>query len=157
LNYAGPGQVNALIPASLAPGIHGLTIRTSGGLDYVTLMLEPAVPTLFNNSGAAAALHGNYQPVSPSSPATAGETISLFATGLGAVTPRNGLAVANTIPTVWVDGQAAGVSYAGRAPGYDGLDQINVQIPAGVRRGGAVPVTVTSGNRTSNPVSLAVN
>jgi uncharacterized protein (TIGR03437 family) len=44
-----------------------------------------------------------------------------------------------------------------RAPGYQGLDQINIQIPAGIRRGVAVPVTVTSGNRTSNQVSLAVN
>ena len=68
-------------------------------------------------------------------PAPIGEIVSLFATGLGAVTARNGLQVANAIPTVGIDFQMAVVSFAGRARGFQGLDQINVQVPAGVRRG----------------------
>jgi uncharacterized protein (TIGR03437 family) len=120
-------------------------------------MLEPAVPTLFSSSGYAPALHGNYQPVSASNPVGIGETIALFATGLGAVTTRNGLQVAIANPTVWIDGQMAGVSFAGRAPGFEGLDQINVQVPVGVRRGMAVPVVVASGSRSSNQALLAVN
>jgi uncharacterized protein (TIGR03437 family) len=49
------------------------------------------------------------------------------------------------------------VSFAGRAPGFQGLDQINVQVPAGVHHNTTVPVTVISGNRASNSVTLAVN
>jgi len=41
--------------------------------------------------------------------------------------------------TVWIDGQMAVVSFACRALEFQGLHQINVQIPAGVRRGMAVP------------------
>jgi uncharacterized protein (TIGR03437 family) len=61
-----------------------------------------------------------------------------------------------------MDGQAAKVAFAGRAPGYEGLDQINVQIPAGVRHGTSVPVVVRcfSGLGTSYRVqqhSIATN
>ena len=49
------------------------------------------------------------------------------------------------------------VTFAGSAPGYQGLDQINVKIPVGIPPGTTVPVVITSGNRTSNQVLLVVN
>jgi uncharacterized protein (TIGR03437 family) len=146
--------------------MHRLTLMNPQGQHTVNIMLEPAVPTLFNTKGYAAALHANYQPVSAQNPAKIGEPISLFATGLGAVTIRNGLQVANIAPTVLIGGQPAAVSFAGRAPGYQGLDQINVQVPAGAQEmfdagayanGKSVTVVVTSGSRTSNQVLLVVN
>jgi uncharacterized protein (TIGR03437 family) len=137
LYYVGAGQVNALVPAELQPGLHRLTLKNSQGQHSVHVMLESVVPTLFHSTGNmnAAALHANYQPISDSNPATIGETITLFATGLGPVTSRNGLLVANTTPTVLINGISGVVSFAGRAPGYQGLDQINVQIPDGVSVG----------------------
>jgi uncharacterized protein (TIGR03437 family) len=65
--------------------------------------------------------------------------------------------VANQNPQVWIDGQPVAVSFAGRAPGYDGLDQINLRVPFGIRHGISVPVVVVSGSHTSNQVNLAVN
>ena len=157
LNYVADGQVNALAP-NLPPGLYTLVASNSQGSDSVNVMIEASVPTLFALAGnTAAALHSDYEVISATNPVSVGETISLFATGLGAVTLIHGLELANTIPMVSVDGQSAAVLFAGRAPGFDGLDQINIQIPAGVRRGVAVPVTVTSGDRTSNQVLLAVN
>jgi uncharacterized protein (TIGR03437 family) len=156
LNYAGPTQVNALVPASLIPGLHTLTLQNPQGQHTVTLMIEPTVPTLFSSAGYAAALHSNYQPVSTSNPASVGETISLFATGLGAVSLNNGLETANAIPSVFINGVSSVVTFAGRAPGYQGLDQINVRVPAGIPSGTTIPVLVASGNRTSNQVLLAV-
>jgi uncharacterized protein (TIGR03437 family) len=50
---------------------------------------------------------------------------------------------------------AAQVSFAGRAPGFVGLDQINIQIPGGVT-GAAVPVVVSSAGRISNTATLAI-
>jgi uncharacterized protein (TIGR03437 family) len=111
-------------------------------------MIDPAVPTLFATAGnTAAALHSNYQAISGSNPANIGESVSLYATGLGAVTFHNGLLVANQPPQASIDGLPAVVSFAGRAPGYQGLDQINLQIPGGIRRGVSVPVVIISGNR----------
>jgi uncharacterized protein (TIGR03437 family) len=158
LTYAAPLQVNGLVPSNLMPGLHNLTLVDSQGQHSINLMIESIVPALFYEAGnAAAAQHSNYQPVSASSPAAVGESISLYATGLGPVTLLNGLEVANQTPSVYIGGQSATVTFAGRAPGYQGLDQINVQIPAGVQSGASVPVVVVSGNRTSNQVLLAVN
>src|SRR5215467_11414471 len=46
------------------------------------------------------AADSDYKPVSSSNPAARGETISLFATGLGPVSVANGLQYANTITKV---------------------------------------------------------
>ena len=67
--------------------------------------------------------------MSDSYPAAAGETIALYASGLGAATSSNGLQVANATPQIFIDRLPAKVIFAGRAPGYAGLDQINVQVP----------------------------
>jgi uncharacterized protein (TIGR03437 family) len=84
-----------------------------------------------------------------------GEYVSLYATGLGLTNSSGGLDVAILTPQVTVGGITAAISFAGRAPGFVGLDQINIQIPAGVS-GAAVPVVVSSGGRTSNTVTLAI-
>jgi uncharacterized protein (TIGR03437 family) len=47
------------------------------------------------------------------------------------------------------------VLYAGRSPGFAGLDQINAQIPAGVT-GAAVAVVVNSGGRLSSTAYIAI-
>jgi hypothetical protein len=64
-------------------------------------MIESAVPALFVLAGnGAAGLHSNYQVMSTSYPAAAGETISLFATDLGAFTQQGNLQVVNATPQV---------------------------------------------------------
>src|SRR5258708_38564985 len=114
----------------------------------MNVVVEQAVPTFFAlSSNAAAALHAaTGQVVTNANPATAGEYVSLYGTGLGSTTLVNGLNVAQTVPTLLIDGQVAIVTFAGRAPGFVGLDQINVQIPAGARSGTPAPVLMISGN-----------
>jgi uncharacterized protein (TIGR03437 family) len=82
--------------------------------------------------------------VTSSNPAKAGETILLFVTGLGLVSPAvsDGTpgpinpfsTVTNTI-SVFIDGLPATTSFAGLAPQLIGLYQINVEVPAGVSSG----------------------
>jgi uncharacterized protein (TIGR03437 family) len=95
--------------------------------------VAPALFALANNT--AAALHTNYQVVSSSNRSYPGETISLYATALGTYTQHGDLQVLDNTPQVMIDGIQATVSFAGRAPGYQGLDQINVQVPADAHRG----------------------
>ncbi len=153
------GQVNAYVPPSLS-GLVNVTIKNSLGQHTTTLLVAPAAPTLFtlNNSGSgpASALHAaSGTIIGATSPATAGEYVSLYATGLGSTMSSGGLDVAVLVPQVTVGGMTATVAFAGRAPGFVGLDQINVQVPAGVT-GASVPVVVSSGGRTSNTVTLAI-
>jgi uncharacterized protein (TIGR03437 family) len=158
LLYASPQQINALVPDGLPPGLYPLVLTTSQGKHSINLMIEQTVPALFAlaNNAAAAEHATTGQVVTNSNAATTGEYVALFATGLGPTTSSNGLNVATTTPAVYVGGRRASVSFAGRAPGFLGLDQINVQIPAGVQAGTSVPVVLTSGNRVSNTVLLAV-
>ena len=59
-------------------------------------------------------------------------------------------------PTVSVGGMAANVMWYGNAPGYVGLQQINVNLPPGVAGVGRIPVTVTSNGQTSNVTFMEV-
>jgi uncharacterized protein (TIGR03437 family) len=57
---------------------------------------------------------------------------------------------------VTIGGQAAQVLFAGLAPGFVGLYQINAVVPAAVSPGGSVTVVVTINNVSSNTVTIAV-
>ena len=52
---------------------------------------------------------------------------------------------------ITLDGAPVSVTYAGPAPGFPGLDQINVQLPSGTVSGQLV---VFAGKRASNAVTL---
>ncbi len=114
----------------------------------------PAAPVksaiLYTTSGGTqgAILHGaTQQPVSAASPAVAGETIEIFGAGLvgGSAIP----------PQVWIGGRGAPVTFFGDAPGYPGLNQINVVVPCGVASGSA-PVRLDYLSRPSNTVMAAI-
>jgi uncharacterized protein (TIGR03437 family) len=86
----------------------------------------------------------------------AGDYVELFATGLGRTTSKDGLDYANQQPTVTIAGIDCPVTFAGRAPGFPGVDQINCVVPAGIGSNSAAAVAIVSANRTSNVATLAV-
>ena len=157
LQYASAQQINALVPA-IAPGLYPLVLTTPQGKHSMNLMIDESVPTFFALGGnSVAAEHATTgQVVTSSNPAVIGEYISFFGTGLGSTYSSNGLSIAQTTPAVSIGGLPATVTFAGRAPGFVGLDQIDVQIPSGVQTGSSVSVVMSSGNRSSNTVLLAV-
>jgi uncharacterized protein (TIGR03437 family) len=102
--------------------------------------------------------------ITPQRPVSRGENITIWATGLGAVSnpPASGRpAVADPMSRVIaavevrIGGVAAPVSFAGLAPGFAGLYQINAQIAANTAAG-QQELTITTGGATSKPVTLAV-
>jgi uncharacterized protein (TIGR03437 family) len=115
----------------------------------------PSIFLLDANSTAAAVNALTAVVVGANTPFHANDIMALFLTGLGATTQQNGLAYAQIQPTVTVGGQNCSVGYAGRAPSFAGLDQINCTIPAGVT-GATVPVIVNSGGRSSSTAFIAV-
>jgi uncharacterized protein (TIGR03437 family) len=109
----------------------------------VTLYTNASAPGVFtlaaSGTGPAAVLHADFSVVNQNNPAKKGETVLVFLTGLGAVDPAvaDGAAGPSNPPskvkgdvTVFIDDQSAPVSFAGLAPGFAGLYQLNVQIPA---------------------------
>ncbi len=81
-------------------------------------------------------------------PASSGDYLSLYCTGLiqGGVIP----------PEVVVDGHLASIIFFGAAPGYPGYNQVNFRLPGGVAPGIAVSVRLTYLGRASNTVTIAV-
>ena len=132
LNYSSDRQINALLPNNVT-GLAKLTVANSQGMQTVNIFIEDVVPAIFtldaSGTGAAAVIRtGNF--------------ISLYLTGLGTSTAT---------PAVLLNGAPVTVTYAGPAPGFPGLDQINFQLPPGVTSG---TVVVMSGRHTSNAVTI---
>lgn len=106
----------------------------------------------------------------PAHAAHPGDIVTIYALGLGPVTPSvaTGAAAPATAPlaqtvnpvTVYFGGGFLGnttapASYAGLAPTYVGLYQINVTIPAGTPTGN-IPITIEMPGHASNFVEMAI-
>jgi uncharacterized protein (TIGR03437 family) len=97
-------------------------------------------------------------------PATPGQTIAFYATGLGAVTPAidsgaaPGAVQRNTarMPTVLIGGVSAQVAFAGLSPQFVGVNQVNVVVPK-VPTPGVAPLQIQDGTIvSSDKVTIAV-
>ena len=119
---------------------------------YKPPVLVPA-PALFSLSGdgkgQGAIWHAaTGQVASANNPAIAGEALSMYTTSLvhGGVIP----------PQVAIGGRLAEILFFGKAPGYPGLNQVNVRMPSGLSPGPGVPVRMTYLGRPSNEVTIGV-
>ena len=122
-------------------------------------------PWIFNyNVGGntfGAILHANFALANTANPAKPGETVLIYCTGLGAVEspPEDGAAGNGqhtmSMPEVTIAETKAIVSVSGLAPGFVGLYQIKVEVPAGLKAGNQ-PVVVDAGQVASNSVLLPV-
>jgi uncharacterized protein (TIGR03437 family) len=141
--FVTPGQLAVIVPASTPLPLAQIQVINNGVTsNVVTAVVNPTLPGIYTNpSGGvyAAAVDANLaQIVTPATPAQPGDTLEVFATGLGTAYPpvADGGAPPNsplspTVNTITadVDGVAATVSFAGLAPTLAGLYQINVTIP----------------------------
>jgi uncharacterized protein (TIGR03437 family) len=83
---------------------------------------------------------------------TDGEAVFLALFGTGA---RNRTSLENTL--AYIGGVKAPVQFIGAQGGFDGLDQINVQIPRSLIGRGDVDVLLTVDGKTANPVRIKIN
>jgi uncharacterized protein (TIGR03437 family) len=143
--FVSPNQVNILIPPSLVPGKVTLQlVNDAHAGPPVDLMLEATAPALFEYEDRVIATHLDGSLLNSVSPGRGGEVIVLWATGLGPTAPAaipnripgearwlanfdNFQVVLNAVPVAPRD-----ILYAGVAPGFAGLFQINVRLPEAV-------------------------
>ena len=176
-----PGQLNVQIPEGLGTTGSATVVVTVAGQSSPpqTVPLGSFSPGIFSinqkgtgqgaiqiaNTSTYAAPSGSIsgsatQAVKP------GEFITIYCTGLGAVTnppvpgkpaSDNPLSHTVTTPKVTIGGENAAVSFAGLSPGYVGLYQVNAQIPADATGGNAITVQLSLSGVPSNTVTIAVD
>lgn len=162
-------QINAQLPYELADAAFADVVVNNNGVFSAPefVWLASASPGMFTmnqrGAGALAALHADFHPVSSGRSAVAGETILLFATGLGAVRPvvATGSGASGATPVdgeaaVSIGGRSAQVIYVGLAPGFAGLYQLNVVVPDGLPPGEARVTVSINGIAGLSDTTLAV-
>ena len=172
--YTSATQVSAIVPYGISGTTAQIAVRYQGQASAAfspSVPIASSAPGMFTSSstgtGQAAAIDQDGVTINgAANPATAGDVISLYATGEGQTTPLGVDGKPATVPlprpnlrvSVTIGGQPAPVQYAGGAPGeVAGLMQVNVQIPVGIQTGNAVPVVLSVGNVPSQVgVTIAV-
>jgi uncharacterized protein (TIGR03437 family) len=171
--YASPNQVAAVVPFGIGGSLAQLYVQyqnvTSAPFNLSVATQIPALFTLNSSGiGQAAAINNKDGSINDAAhPAKVGDYVQLYLTGAGQTSPGGTDGLINVAPSlpvpagavkVSIGGQNANVNFAGGAPGaVAGVIQVNVQIPAGVTAGSAVPVVVQVGTSNSQPnVTLAI-
>ena len=172
LQFASDGQINAIVPFDVPVNTTlQLTVRQGGSVSGVEpVTVAAAQPAVFTRdlSGKGAGIIVGFRPDGTSQevgqPVTAGDTIVIYCSGLGAVNPpvpAGSAAPSSTLSstvnpvTVSIAGKDAPVSFAGLAPGFTGLYQINAQVPSGIAAGDAI-LLITAAGQQSAPVTVAI-
>src|ERR1039458_4339112 len=100
--------------------------------------------------------NANYSLIGPSNPLPRGQALVIFATGLGAVTQRGQFSLTNSAVTAVLNGTEIPTSFAGLVPGFTGLYQVNVTVPASTPPGVAIPLIVKVGGVQSDSIVVSV-
>lgn len=177
LIYVSPLQINFVIPGSATPGTANVVVRSTGqsnprtGTVQVQNTAAGAFTTDASGKGPGSILNAvTYagQPFLVETTANSGgdkrTRLSVYATGLRyAGNPSHDPAMTNAAANVQAEGQdetgkrySFAVEYAGPAPGYFGLDQVNIVLPPELDGAGTVSLTLTAESRSSNIVSFQV-
>jgi uncharacterized protein (TIGR03437 family) len=149
--YVYPGKIAAIVPYGVTGSIAKVQVFNNNvASNTVTAWVSKTAPGVLTQSadgfGYGDVVHLDGSNVNDKSPAQIGETVSVYLTGLGAVSPAIADGAAGptdtlaTTPagaiTVYIDGSvSAAVGYSGLAPQLAGLYQINLTVPAGLTAG----------------------
>ncbi|SRR5579883_345926 len=170
--YASPTQINFQVPFE-APvsGIAPVVVKLYGNASAPQQVpMAEYAPGLFAYARTAGVIDpivvhaSDYSLVTPANPAKAGENLVLYGTGVGTfdLPPATGAgasaspaAQTKVTPTVTVGGASAQVLFSGLAPGYVGLLQINITLPAQLPSG-TLPMLIQYGTAAAPQVNLYV-
>ncbi len=174
LLYVSPSQINFQVPWELAGQSQATVAVTtplgasSARTTALTVNLHAVAPAIFaangsgNGQGDVISLQG--QLAAAATPVTRGQYVMIYCSGLGAVSNQPAIGAAavdassTTIrtPSVTIGGVQASSNFAGLAPGYVGVYQVNALVPATITPGPAVPLSLSIDGVSSNTVTIAV-
>jgi uncharacterized protein (TIGR03437 family) len=163
--FVSPTQINAQLPYYL-DGDVTVVLHTPGGVsNNFTIDMADTAPGVFeapvegtNQVTPAVIRLENNLLATPSNPVHQGDTIVIYATGLGqtvpaanagAAAPLDPLAASAVTPQVVLGGVSLPVLWAGLTPGFAGLYQINAQVPWFTPTGASVELDIIQGSSST--------
>ncbi len=162
--FARDDQINLQAPYRIgARKVTDVEVLDSSGVrGRATVPVAVAAPGLFTLAGGrgqVVAVDEAGGLISAANPALRGSVVVLYATGEGRVSPpaEEGRPAQPPLPRpvlpvgVSVGDYAAEVLFAGAAPGFAGLMQVNVRLPGGFLAAGSHPITLSVGGFVSQP------
>lgn len=171
LFFVSPNQVNLQTPFDASGSQAVVTLSNNGAASNpITVPLAATSPGVFSvqqtGFGPGIVTDASFQLISEQNPAAPGQVLIIFMTGLGAVDPP--FADGSPGPSgplsrivdqnlqVQFNGEVGAISFAGAAPGFVGLYQINVQVPTTTFTGPAVPLQIVTTNAFADFVDIAI-
>ena len=162
LFYVSPTQINLAVPAGVGPGavvvvVKSTTSNTSKTASAFLSAVAPGVFT-FNATGAGPGAILNAVTYAPApflvqTPGDGSDTrtrLAVYCTGFR----HAGTVTATAQDTA---GDRYKVEYAGAAPGFFGLDQLNLLMPPELDGAGTVSLLLSADNTSANPVTFQMN
>ncbi|MGH9718816.1 MAG: IPT/TIG domain-containing protein [Bryobacteraceae bacterium] len=151
--YVSPTQINAQIDPLVPVGQQTLLLTSPTGSFTKILTVEKAgAPGIFTLNGAGtrdgAIINAVTFQRGPFTVTTNGRPtfLAIYATGLDL----------SAQPVVRIDGVIVPLQFWGLAPGFIGLQQINVELLPSMAGAGRVEVSITAGGKTSNVVEIVI-
>lgn len=148
-----PGSIAFQAPGDIPPsGTASVVVFNNGDFsptqEMTVLAATPSIVSVTHQDGAA---------VSTGSPMTAGETLTIYAIGLGAVngavpigyTPPDNTSTTVTNPQILLGNQPLNVIYSGLAPGSVGIYQVNAVAPSNLAAGASSGFVLTDAGQTA--------
>jgi uncharacterized protein (TIGR03437 family) len=170
--YASPGQLNVEVPFEVtADGTLPLRVVRNGSMSLpvqaTLISIQPGILTVTADGTGQGLItkSDGFTLAQSATPAVAGETVVIYCTGLGSVTPQVATGVAAPLlplshvdqsVEVMIGGKRARVDFAGLVPKYSGLYQINAVVPDDVQPGNSVPVFISTEKNQSLTVTIAI-
>jgi len=167
LIFASPLQLNLQLPFETKVGTATLTVQSgtvkSPPATFTVAAAAPGIFTIPNSSHAVAQNNPDQTLNSADAAATPGQYVTVYLTGQGAVdhpvptgaaSPATPLSLPLAAVEARVGGRTAQVGFAGLAPGFTGLLQMNIVVPD--VPAGEQPFEVSIGGAAANRTALSV-
>ena len=176
LVFVSANQINAQLPYKLpSKATYPMIVQRGTAISTPQSIAvndgQPAVFTLDQSGGGQGHIYkitpdGAQVLAAPGAAVTAGDVVTIYCSGLGEVTPATVIAgspapldvlenTANKV-TASIGGVFTPVLFAGLTPGFVGLYQVNLTIPANVTPSDTTPLVLTVAGQASKPVTMAL-
>lgn len=168
LVFVSPNQINAQLPYDVPEGEAKIRVTTGQGASTEeSINVGAAAPGIFTIAGGnrAVAINQDFSLNTAENAEARGQVLTVYLTGIGPLdgelaagdpAPNSPLFRAALDSSATIGGRTSPLLFLGLTPGFVGLAQANVQIPADAPTGTAIELVISVNRQRSNTALVAV-